>query len=331
MTEATTTPASALWGGQTWNKQAMADDPVYQWYSRHVEEFRAAGDLVEIDNPAGTAADKVGEVAGFQICRCPDTGFMFANPRLKTERLVEYFSSVDSNFYFEQVERSTEQRRKLSYEPLARFLSGHAAPGSRVLEIGCGSGALLETLRDQAKFEVEGLEIASGIEQYVERRKLLVHQAPIEEFHPEKPYDGAVMWSVMDHFTDPVLALKSTNAALVEGGFLCIGNINTDGLDHSVIGMDISTYKPPTRVNYYNPKSLTHQLELAGFEVIDISTPGKLDVEIVQEYWQSGGQNGRHPFLETIVASHGTDFQDFLIQNCLSGYMRVLAVKRSVS
>lgn len=273
-------------------------------------------------------------MGAFTFFRCTATGFIFANPRLSTRAAKKFFADQNLDRYFATVEATIAKRREMSYVPLADRLRKLLPEKSRILEVGCGTGALLELLRDYGKFAVEGVEIAPGARRYWGRRGLTVHTCAIEEMEGAGLFDGIVMWSVADHFSDPVAVLRACHRLLAIGGTIFIGNVNTDGFDIATIGSDSLIFAPPGRVNFYNIRSLTDQLSTAGFEIADIQTPGKLDVSIVREYWQDGGQNGRTPFLEQLILSddhqEATEvFQEFLIGNKMSGFQTVLGTKPS--
>ena len=73
-------------------------------------------------------------------------------------------------------------------------------------------------------------------------------------------------------------------------------------------------------------------LKRCGFELIEISTPGKLDAEIVRKKVLSGEFNiSEQLFLRHILLDNweslGKIFQDFLSENRLSSHMWVVAKK----
>lgn len=47
----------------------------------------------------------------------------------------------------------------MSLRPDLAVIAAHVAPGSRVLDVGCGDGALMAALRDRAGVDARGLEI----------------------------------------------------------------------------------------------------------------------------------------------------------------------------
>lgn len=313
-------------------RKRTQSDPYLQWFLRNRGRLAKASLIADYANPLKGRVERVSKIGPFTIYRCAGTGFLYANPRLKPQAAVEYFCSTELAGYFDIVESSIDFRRKNSYGPIAQFLQKHLPASSRLVEVGCGGGGFLETLRDVAKFDVSGIEIAGAAERHWKKRNLQVHKVLLEEFKGEAEFDIVLMWSVMDHFYDPLAALHKCNQMLRVGGYIFIGNVNTDGFDHQILGFDSATFSPPGRVNYYNRRALARHLELAGFEIVDVATPGVLDVDMVRDYWNSGGPNGRHPFLEGVIlneqdVSMASAFQDFLRTNMLSGYQRVLARK----
>lgn len=322
-------------GGQGPARIPPGNDPYRKWFLENRQRLQNANAIGTFQNPESRNDEIAAVLDPFSLFRCAKTGFIYANPRLQPQSASEYFSSAAVAKYFEIVENpeSMAFRQKNNYEPIARFLKERMPAKARLMEIGCGGGAFLEVLRDVAGFEVSGVEIADGAVPFWKKRNLTVHKTMIEDFEiPSAGFDVVLMWSVMDHFYDPLAALRKCNEILKPGGHIFIGNVNTDGFDHQILGFDSATFSPPGRVNYYSIKALARHLDLCGFEVVDTETPGVLDVDMVRDYWKSGGQNGRHPFLEGIVmeqesSSVASSFQNFLRSNKLSGYQRVLARK----
>ncbi|MFZ9450038.1 MAG: class I SAM-dependent methyltransferase [Alphaproteobacteria bacterium] len=323
----------SVWGDTSVAKADLERDARYRWFVEARGELERSGDLVEFSDPTGGAIRKVAEIGLFSIYRCAETGFRYANPRLSTAAALRHFAEADYSDYFATVEKTKETRREIAYRPLLDFVASHCPAPASILEVGCGSGALLEFLRDAGGYEVEGVEIAPDARPYQDAKRLKVYQEPIESLRPGRVFSVVLMWSVLDHLADPLAALNACNRVLEPGGAIVIGNVNTDGFDHLLMGYDNYTFRPPGRVNYYNLRALSAHLSACGFEVVDVSTPGRLDIEMVRSYWAEDRSRPRMPFLDDLLTnpSHcvaAAKFQDFLSSNCLSGYQRILARKR---
>src|SRR3546814_10398053 len=51
---------------------------------------------------------------------------------------------------------------RMSLRPDLAIIADHVVPGARVLDIGCGDGALMAALRDGRRVDARGLEIDSA-------------------------------------------------------------------------------------------------------------------------------------------------------------------------
>ena len=50
----------------------------------------------------------------------------------------------------------------MSLRPDLAVIAANVAPGSRVLDVGCGDGALMAALRDRSGVDARGLELDAG-------------------------------------------------------------------------------------------------------------------------------------------------------------------------
>jgi hypothetical protein len=86
-------------------------------------------------------------------------------------------------------------------------------------------------------------------------------------------------------------------------------------------------------VNLFNPSSLAALLVRSGYEVLDISTPGRLDVELVRDaLLHEGADLSDQPFLRRVLFEEygrlGAPFQQFLASQGLAGNLRAFARKQ---
>lgn len=320
-----------LWGNRVLKRPEPTDDAYFAWFKQHREELAATEGLVTVGNPFGAPTRPFLEIGEFKLEQCLETGYIYANPRLSVAAAKAFFDNFLAT-YFEEVEVTFERRRELSYLPVAKLLSQSFPKGGKLLEVGCGSGALMHVLQSEFGFDVEGVEISAAARPYHKRRNQKVFECAVEEMPGENVYDGVFMWSVADHFTDPAAAFSACQRLVRPGGAFMIANVNIDGFDIATIGTDSLVFAPPGRVNFYNLTALRRQLEMVGFTVEDQHTLGKLDVSIVRDYWADGGENSRNSWLTNLVLDPNLDsereaFQEFLVANNLSGFQVVLARK----
>ena len=102
------------------------------------------------------------------------------------------------------------------------------------------------------------------------------------------------------------------------------------------LGFDIAMLGPRAlavdaeHVNLFNPDSLSRLLETNGFEVLEATTPGRLDAEFVRDAALKGDIDlADNVFLKRVLIDEwdrlGWPFQQFLATNNLSSHMWVAA------
>lgn len=268
---------------------------------------------------------------GFDLLKCLNCGMLFVNPRPNERSVADFFSkSIGLEKYSQTVEDTKKARKLLVFNDLARKIDALFPSGGKFLEVGSGAGLLMEEMLSlHNRWIVKGIEPNAQTVNMCRRKKLDVFLGTIENY-PGNDFDVVVYWAVWDHFFDPFKIAKKTYDVMKRGARLIIGSINIDGFDSSILGKDNPAFALPERMNFFNPRSFELLLRSVGFKNIFIETTGKLDVDLVRDYWLSGGTNNRHDFLDKIILGPlqvGADFQKFLMKHQLSGHMTVMAEK----
>ncbi len=94
----------------------------------------------------------------------------------------------------------------LVLRPDLALIAGHVAPGSRVLDVGCGDGALLAALRDERGCDARGLEIDAHNVADCVARGLSVIQGDADRdlaFYPPACFDYAILSQTLQTTTRP--------------------------------------------------------------------------------------------------------------------------------
>ena len=95
--------------------------------------------------------------------------------------------------------------------PDLALIAAHVAPGSRVLDIGCGDGTLLEALRDRRGCDARGMEIDGGDVAACVAKGLSVIQGDADAdlaFYPDKSFDYAILSETLQTMMRPDQALE---------------------------------------------------------------------------------------------------------------------------
>jgi methionine biosynthesis protein MetW len=84
----------------------------------------------------------------------------------------------------------------MSLRPDLAIIARHVAPGARVLDIGCGDGALMAELRDRRQVHARGLEIDPANVSLAVGKGLSVIQGDADAdliYYPDRAFDYAIL------------------------------------------------------------------------------------------------------------------------------------------
>ena len=94
--------------------------------------------------------------------------------------------------------------------PDLAVIADHVAPGSRVLDVGCGDGALMAALRDQRQVDARGLELDPANVLAAVGRGLSVVQGDADidlAAYPDQSFDYAILSQTLQTTRHPHLVL----------------------------------------------------------------------------------------------------------------------------
>jgi len=160
-----------------------------------------------------------------------------------------------------------------------------------------------------------------------------VIELPIEKIYLDSDslFDVVASFEVIEHLFNPIAFIQHMGRLLKPGGLLFMTCPNGAGFDIETLGI-ISNTVDHEHLNYFNPNSLTNLLSGNGFKVLETTTPGLLDAELVRKKALSGEFDiTNQKFLQTVLIeqweSMGPGFQDYLIQQKLSSNLWIVARK----
>ena len=146
----------------------------------------------------------------------------------------------------------------------AMYLRAPAKP-SRVLDVGCGSGVLLERMKSLG-WQVEGVEVDPGGVAAGRARGVTVHQGQLADaMFPGNHFDAVHSAHVIEHVHDPVALLRECFRILKPGGKLVILTPNTASYGHKHFGRAWLNLDPPRHLILFNKLTLRKAAEQQGF------------------------------------------------------------------
>jgi SAM-dependent methyltransferase len=283
------------------------------------------------------------EKMGIDYVTCLRCETMYVTPRPRPEHLNEYYSTSENYKYWNKYifPASEDVRREKIFRPRVRRLLeycqrfGVATEG--LLEVGPGFGTFCEELGREKVFKrIIAVEPTPDLAATCRQRGVTVIEKPIEAVDPAadlQPVDVVASFECIEHLFRPGDFLANCGRFLRPRGLLLLTCPNGRGFDVVALGKHSDTVDAE-HLNYFNPKSLSLLVEKHGFEVLEVSTPGVLDADIVRKRALRGDLDLKaQPFLKQVLSDEwerlGGPFQDFLVQQRLSTHMWLVARRKS--
>jgi SAM-dependent methyltransferase len=145
-------------------------------------------------------------------------------------------------------------------------------PGGRLLEIGCGSGTMLEYIGSLG-WEVEGADVDSSAVVNARKKGLKVSHGSIEELcYGENTFDAITISHVIEHVPDPVRLISECFRILKPGGTLSLVTPNTESFGLSVFSESWLSLDPPRHLMLFNVKTIRQLARSAGFSDVQAKT-----------------------------------------------------------
>jgi SAM-dependent methyltransferase len=306
---------------------------------KDVKHFFEFDSFVETNCPACGGSDFLFEFEklGFKYVSCKKCSTIFVNPRPPLEVLKEFYSnSPSTNFWIKKFFKPVaEVRREKVFKPRAEYIS-KVIDKNKVLvvgDIGAGFGLFIEELRKiLPDNHYIAIEPSDGMADICIEKGLETKCICLEDIDAlERGFDLLTAFELSEHLFQPVSFYRKAYSLLKPEGYLFLTTLNGKGFDIMLLGEKSKSIAPPQHLNFFNPTSIKYLLEWIGFEIVEISTPGMLDWDIVEGMIRNEGvRQGR--FWE-LLAEEGTreckmELQKWISKNNMSSHMRVVARKK---
>lgn len=274
----------------------------------------------------GAPLQPFGKVGSFEYLVCPDTGSLFLaalpSPEIWAGLLkqIQQHRRLPGGFH----SQLAASRADNVYQPKVEWIQETLA-----LQ-GVHRPALIEAGIPPS--DLQGLLTQSGTFSRVEcvDEIALAHGKWNGPSSLEGAFQVAVLLESLDRSDDPVGLLEQTRRCLSRGGLLFATALVASGFDLQTLGTENRYLYPPDRANCLTLDGLRQLLERLEFDLLEVSTPGVLDVEIVQAHLTQDPSLSLSRFERSLILSDEPTrqaFQSFLQERGLSSYARVVARK----
>ncbi|PCK10086.1 MAG: hypothetical protein COA42_00380 [Alteromonadaceae bacterium] len=275
---------------------------------------------------------------GFTHVECVDCLTMFVSPRPGDEAIGAFYNDYEAPQYWTDVLIATaSDRKKVQHAPriekIRQAAETYGIELSSLIDVGAGNGIFAQAAQESEIFNsVIACDLSDKCINSCAEKGLEVFHGPVGN------YDGSAslitMNDLIEHVPDPLKLLQECHSTLNDDGMLMLSTPNGRGFDFLLLGEKTQNVTPPEHLQYFNPSSMTTLLERAGFEVLEVTTPGVLDVWIIKSLLEKGDISfdaSTDTFINAMYSSEFDSalplFQEFIQKAGLSSHMLAFARK----
>lgn len=324
-------------------------DPIFKKYLKMTEsdikkEFNDRKKLKDSDCPACESRKntKAFTKFDFQYVECQNCGTVYMSPHMEDKEIKEHFLNSQSiRFWRDTLSKATRDKRKEKiYSHRWQWINDtmeEYLPGDRnIADLNSKNmDYVIELLNNKYFNKKLIVNPYFNIEDTTDndlKRKLSLASDPRNLLTDKNSINIATLFEVIDYTSDVDSLMKTTKNLLCKGGLCFMTTISISGFDLQVLWENSRSIFPIDRINVLSHKGLELLFKRHGFEMLEFSTPGVLDFDIVESEFKKHPDMPIPRFIKTVLERDDEqlkqDFQNFLQVNKLSSFTRIVLRKK---
>ena len=143
--------------------------------------------------------------------------------------------------------------------------------------------------------------------------------------------DVVFLFEALERSNSPLEVLKEVYDSLKSGGLCFVTCLLSSGFEVQLLSQESDIFVPPERMNILSFEGIKRLIEeVEGFQILEFSTPGVLDIPNVKSYLE---KNSESSFFQYILQERQDEelinsFQNFLQMNRLGTFGRLVLRKQ---
>lgn len=277
----------------------------------------------------------------FRYMLCSKCGSLYLSPRPSVEMYELYYQEAESVKFWSShfFKETAEARRQKIFIPRAHLVEKWAkktetkSKGNGLfVDIGSGYTIFLQEIQRLGIFtKIMGIEPEANLAQVGRDHGFIILEKKLETIDDgEINADFATAFEVLEHVFNPLDFMSAARRILRPGGLLMFTTLVVSGFDIQVLWEYSKSIYPPHHINLLSTQGMRDLVARSGLQLIDLCTPGELDVDIVRNIQRENPEIQLPRFVTSIINAPDdvrTRFQNFLKTNELSSHVRVIAAR----
>ncbi len=198
------------------------------------------------------------------------------------------------------------------------------------VDIGGGHGSFAEEISKYTNKKPIVIEPSPYMAEACRKKKLNVIQKFLETVKKNdlpKNKKCFTSFELIEHLHNPTKFIRSLWKLMNRKDLFIFTTLSGTGLDISMLWNNSRSISPPHHINFFNPKSIYIFLKKFKFKVMEVSTPGKIDINILEndkhlikdKFWKS--------FIKKASKYEKNKMQKLISSLNLSSHMMVICKK----
>lgn len=275
---------------------------------------------------------------GFRFVTCSACETVFINPRPTQSMLADFYQhGLSIKHWSDKIFPASEKiRRRSIFKPRAKRVKQlcfkYQVRCRLLVDVGAGFGTFGEEMNRLKLFDrTIMIEPSPDLAQICRNKGLEVIEEMIEDTRLSQ-VDVMTNFELIEHLFAPQEFIRACAKTLAKNGLLILTTPNIKGFDLLALGKVSDHISGPNHLNYFHPQSLTDLVERCGLKVVEVTTPGQLDTDVVRNKIIKGKYKlGKQEFLRELLINRfeelGRPWQKWLQGHNLSSHMWLVAQK----
>lgn len=276
---------------------------------------------------------------GLRYAECSTCCTLYITPRPEDAALRNYFDSSEARlFWHNELSKKTRQRRqeKIIRPRFTWILDStqeYLPEAEHIVDINTEQYGYIGELIENLFFKRKTLlNPCIHLDSSKLNGRINLLNTPLGTAALKDYADVVSIFEVADRVSDIDALFDGLYGMLNQNGLCFMTGILISGFDVQTLWDKAENIFPPDRLNVFSVEGLNALFKRHNFECLEFSTPGILDVEHVETVMQSDPHIKLPKFIEYMLRNRSEEskrlFQEFLQENLLSSYARIVLRKK---
>ncbi len=196
------------------------------------------------------------------FCKCQSCKFVFSNPYVSEDSIVEFYSHLEDAEYSEEA-----QGRSRNFHSIVKKLEKIKKPDKSILDIGAASGIFLNIAKKEG-YKISGIEPSEYLVSEANKKfNIKIFNGIIENYQSNDKYSVISLLDIIEHLVDPDKFIKNIDKFIKAEGILVIVTPDIDSITAKIFKRKWWHYRI-AHINFFNLSSIQYLLRNNNYEII---------------------------------------------------------------